>query len=178
MCDVFERSIDHWRSTGAPVRPPASEAQIEETFATLNFPLTDEVRRWYSLADGFDDVDQSSCFWWWPLERIREENQHPDRDADRLWFADFLIDSHRYCLGRSQSTFSEVWIDNDPFDQLSDPGVFARLRVETLRLFGTTYDISDDWKYQRYRKLAETIADYLEKYLHNPEDVEILDLSS
>lgn len=178
--DVFHRSVDHWRRTGAPVRPPASQSEIEDTFANLNFPLTDDVRRWYSLADGFEDVDETSCFWWWPLERIREENQHPHRDSNRLWFADFLISSHHYCLcdNEDEGASSSIWIDYDPYNHWGVPSFMDRVSEHLLKLFGNTQGVQRTEGHERYQHLAETITDFLEKYLHNPEDVDVLILGS
>lgn len=177
MSDVFERAIDQWRASGARVRTPASESEIEETFASLEFPLTDEVRDWDLLADGFEDIDEKSCLWWWPPERIRDANQHSRRDPGYLWFADHLICSSIYCPGPSAGKASSVWIDEaDPWMRSPPQGPLGPLTSIWQRpVFRIRYGAESDTipaETPRFEKKADCVALFVEKLLASPDDAD------
>ena len=53
--DVFERAVNRWRSCSVPLLPPADDTDIVETFTHLDYPLSADVRRLYSMTGGFRD---------------------------------------------------------------------------------------------------------------------------
>lgn len=172
--DVFERAVDHWKSRSVPLRPPASEAEIEDTFAALDFPLTDDVRHWYLLADGFVEYYMDECdFCWWSLERIREENQDPHREKGYVWFADLLISSHLYCFSSTDEKYTSVWEDHDHPWHGSTGGwldwIFTSWDRFLFKLrYGPLGPIDDG---PRFTKVADRVEQFVEKLLLSPDDV-------
>jgi hypothetical protein len=138
--DVFQRAFERWRTRGVRLLEPASEAQLTAAFAAVDYPLSEDVRKLYSLTAGFEDDYYDDAFLsLWSLSRIVEEKK--ERKPPFLWFADWMIDSHLYCLRYMNPEVSAVYIDH--CDGENPPS-----------------------------QIAESVADFLEKYLRNPDDVE------
>ena len=142
--DTFQLAFDYWRKRGVAVLPPADDDEIERTFAQLKQPLSQDVRRLYSTTNGFADGDCDGVWSLWSLNRILEENK--SRNSRSLWFADFLISSHKYCIQYSTPETSAVFIDHN---NSADP----------------PYEI------------AESVEQFIRKYMANPDGVEAFDLS-
>ena len=111
--DIFETAVAEWRKRSVKLLPPATSEEIAATFAKLNYPVTSDVRRLYSLTGGFVNYECDYQWSLWSLGRIVKENKR--RDTSPLWFADFLICSHVYCFQSMSPSTSAVYIDhNDP----------------------------------------------------------------
>ncbi len=137
----FQLATEHWRSCGVPLLPPASEDEIERTFAKLSHPLSNDIRRLYSATGGFADHEVDGLWSLWSLRQIVQENI--DRDSHILWFADFLICSHMYGFQFVTTESSAVVVD---------------------------HNISTHPPYV----VADSVEEFIEKYLDNPENVEAL----
>jgi hypothetical protein len=141
--DVFQRALEHWQAVSVSLLPPASDAEIATAFGAVEFPLSDDVRSLYRLTAGFDDGQFDGGLWsLWPLSRIVEENKK--HKPQFLWFADWLIDSHRYCFRYTNPEVSAVYIDH-----------CARERTPFL--------------------IAESLVDFLDKYLRNPDAPDVFE---
>ena len=137
--DPFQRALERWRQERIQVSPPADLSEIEGTFSKLNYPLSDDVRRLYQLANGFKNYDMDKLWTLWPLERIIEENQeYSEQPKDVLWFSDFLISSHLFGLKHKSTETSAVvvssYVPNEP----------SPLVAESLEEFITKY-LDDPW---------------------------------
>ncbi len=142
--DVFQRAFEHWLANSVPLLPPASDAELATAFGAVEFPLSDDVRSLYRLTAGFDYGQFDEGLWsLWPLSRIVEENNK--KKPQFLWFADWLIDSHRYCFHYTNPEVSAVYIDHCSPKSPPFP-------------------------------IAESLVDFLETYLRNPDVLEQLKL--
>ena len=101
---TIARMVEHWRSSGVKLRPPATEAGIvafEQRFG-VRLPL--DMRHYFLLTDGMDyGAWDNNNFSFWELERLRplaEQLPEPIHASYRNFpdakcffcFADWLID--------------------------------------------------------------------------------------
>lgn len=171
--DIFELFVEHWRDSGVLVRAPAAENEIRQTFEELQFPCSEDIRRLYSLADGFEDVDWETAFWWWPLERVREQNRDSDRDPEFVWFSDFLIDTHRYCVHRVNPEISAVYIDYVAIARYESP--MTRIKRGLAPFLGIQQVPQTPYEQSSLRRqVTESISEFLELFLRDREQFEIL----
>jgi hypothetical protein len=141
--NVFQLALARWRNRHVPLLPPASDAEIAAAFAVLEYPLSDDVRALYRLTAGFENDESDDCWSLWPLSHVVEQNKQ--RKTPFPWFADWMIDSHRYCLHYRNPGLSAVYIDHNnerypPYLIAESVGEFFdellrnRLEVEALDL--------------------------------------------
>ena len=100
-----------WRDEGLKLAATYLEEEIKEAFTNLGVLLADDAVQVYSTIGGFaeDDMD-SECLTFWTVEKILREN---DFNADKIYFADFLIESHRYYFKYKNAEKSEIHVSYD-----------------------------------------------------------------
>lgn len=111
IVNPYEAAIEHWRGQSIQLLPPASNDQIESTFANLGMVVSEDVRKLYASIGGFDNYESDNLWSLWSLERITSENVH--RDDETLWFADWLISSHMYGIKYTDSKSSAIFLDHN-----------------------------------------------------------------
>lgn len=91
-----------WRSEGVKINEPATDELIEHTEGVLKFSFPADFKEFYSVINGFKDLDWQEHMWhFWPLERIMEEYSDL-KDKDFIPFCDFLLASHYIGFKRNQ----------------------------------------------------------------------------
>jgi len=142
--EVLGRAVAHWRSRGVALLPPASPFEIVQTFQSLEFPLSADVRALYTVVGGFAyrecDEPWLGCdgLWsLWSLKHIRDENE---RRQPLLTFADYMISLYSYAFHYEDADVSSVYIQD------------------------------------HNRRVAGSVAEFFERYLSDPESVEVSDL--
>ena len=116
--DPISALIDHWRSTGARLNPPATEVQISEFERKHGIALPESVRALYLAANGMaEDSADSRWFAFWSLAAIERESgvqrfSGAEHEIVRVVFADGMIHSQYYALhvsGPLAGVVSVVW---------------------------------------------------------------------
>lgn len=111
MLTNLEKVVERWRCDQLALLPPLTGDEILGAFRHLEQPLSQDVFRLYRTVGGMEDYtsDGATCWVLWSLERIVKQNC--GHRQPYLWFADFLIDSHFYCLKYETSETSSVHLD-------------------------------------------------------------------
>ena len=87
---------------------PRLEEDVAEAFAHLGVLLARDAVEVYSTIGGFADDDMDSeCLTFWTVERMLREN---DFNAENVYFADFLIDSHLYYFRYKNAQVSAIYV--------------------------------------------------------------------
>lgn len=154
MRTSLEKVIDCWRRDQVTLLPPATHNEIRDALLQIEQPLfSQDVLRLYVMTSGMEDYtsDGNTYFSLWSLKRIVEENRlakatKTQRQGGYFWFADFLINSHFYCLKYETPETSSVYLD------LLD---FAKDAPTIL--------------------LAPSLEAFFEKYLSRPSDLWLID---
>jgi hypothetical protein len=75
MENCIKKVISKWKSEGVKLNLPATNADIENTEAVLNFKFPVDFKEFYLQANGFDEWDMlhNSYISLWPLDRIIDE---------------------------------------------------------------------------------------------------------
>ena len=96
-----------WRDEGLALASPPIEEEVIEAFANLGVLLARDALEVYSTIGGFaeDDMD-SEHLTFWTVGRILREN---DFNAENVYFADFLIDSHAYYFKYKNAESSAIY---------------------------------------------------------------------
>jgi hypothetical protein len=95
----IERLVQHWRSAGVPLEPPASDSDLGALAQALAAPLPADVVAFYKLANGMPDLEydvHEVSFWSIPkilAEQERRSGNDPNGPFSDLAIADFLINS-------------------------------------------------------------------------------------
>jgi len=104
-----------WRDEELKLALPVLEEEIIEAFTKLGISLARDAVEVYSTLGGFaeDDLD-SECLTFWTVEKILREN---DFNAEKVYFADFLIDSHWYYFKYKDAETSAIYAGFDETDR-------------------------------------------------------------
>jgi hypothetical protein len=92
--DAVERILEHWKMQGVPLNPGASPRQLAALEAFLGCRLSDDVRRFYSVANGMQDfAHDSKIVSFWSVERILREKDvaQAGDEFQAAAFADVII---------------------------------------------------------------------------------------
>jgi hypothetical protein len=106
----LESTILAWQQSGLTLLPPNSEAAVYAALNATGRKYSRDVVALYCTTGGMaDDQSDNRCWSLWSLDRIVAENLRYQRPY--LLFADFLIESHSYCLKYENSERSAVCVD-------------------------------------------------------------------
>lgn len=101
--------IEKWRRENVKPSPPKSEKKIVECFLAIERSLSKDVLEFYSICDGtIDEKMDNSLLSVWSLETVVKENSTVSK---LTYFADFLIESHRYAFKYENENTSSVYSD-------------------------------------------------------------------
>ena len=115
LSDNLIKVNQKWRAEGLKLASPLLEAEIIEAFANLGIRLSRDVVQVYSTIGGFVDENMDSeCLSFWTAEKILHEN---DFNAEDVYFADFLIDSHQYCFRYKNADSSAIYVHYSETDR-------------------------------------------------------------
>jgi hypothetical protein len=102
--NAIERLVEHWRSAGVPLEPPASDSDLRSLSEALAAPLPSDLAAFYQLANGMPDLEYDAhevSFWSIAkilAERERRNGTDPNGSFSDLAIADFLINSWFFSL--------------------------------------------------------------------------------
>lgn len=104
----LKRVGEVWKKENLYLSKPLSESEIKETFDNLNISLSQDVIEVYSSLGGMLDYGcDSTCFSFWTIEELINENKV---NSELVFFADFLIQSHQYCFKFEDEFVSSIHI--------------------------------------------------------------------
>lgn len=78
----IEQLVARWREERVPLNPGATALQLESLERVLGVPLTHDLRKFYSAANGMEDFKHDSWMLsMWSIERtVRERNIQESED--------------------------------------------------------------------------------------------------
>ena len=121
--------IKRWHGHAVIVLPPATRADVLDTFESIGSVATADVLELYALVGGMHDLDRD--YWrLWSLDEIRTENSEPSSFG--VQFSDYMIDCWRYRLRPNSNDTSSVLVDY--FDG-AEPSVIAESVAEFFDLY-------------------------------------------
>lgn len=107
--EKLEKAIKRWHEENIKLSPPNSEQQIIDCFLEIKSLISKDVLELYSNFGGmFDEGMDESLLSIWTLEQIKKENSTV---SELTFFADFLIDTHRYAFKYENENTSSVYCD-------------------------------------------------------------------
>jgi hypothetical protein len=115
--NAIERTVLRWRAAGIGPNPGASAETIKRLEERIGTPLPDDVRQFFSLADGIEDGFTDGYFLsFWSIEKILREDEDMtrtvyQRDPRDVPIADFLIRSWFVFLRRLEVDNLAVWVE-------------------------------------------------------------------
>ncbi len=94
---------------------PLLRTEVIDKFANSGLILSADVAEVYSTIGGMDENDSDSeLLTFWTVEKILFENSFKD---EKVYFADFLIDSHHYYFKYKDSETSAIYVGYDETDR-------------------------------------------------------------
>jgi hypothetical protein len=128
---TIEKVVDAWRTERIKLLPPADEATILAAMKLIERPVSRDVVDLYTQVGGFEDSAADSHTWsLWSLARICRE--HSKYRRPYILFADYMINSHLYCLRYENTEVSSVYVDH--FDG-SEPVLVASTVEDFFHLY-------------------------------------------
>jgi hypothetical protein len=107
MAAWVQELISKWEAEGVKINDGASLEEIKSTETILEFEFPDDFKEFYLQINGFKGLDwQEHMFYFWPLERIIEEN---DKLSDFVSFCDFLLASHYIGFKRNRTEIFKMY---------------------------------------------------------------------
>jgi hypothetical protein len=104
-----------WHGECLELAGPISEEDVIEKFTNPGILLARDAVEVYSTIGGFDENDSDSeLLTFWTVEKILREI---DFNAEVVYFADFLIDSHHYCFKYKNDESSAIYVHYSETDR-------------------------------------------------------------
>jgi len=129
-----------WQDQGISLLPAADEATVVTELRKTGRMISRDVIDLYCSTGGMADGDSYQLWSLWPLKQILAENSTYKRPY--IQFADFLINSHCYCLKYESETASAVLVD---FFDGEEPKRVADSLVEFFELYLTDANRLEIW---------------------------------
>jgi hypothetical protein len=108
------RAINGWQKENLRLLPANSEKEIIDCFLVIESLISNDILELYSNFGGMTDSDMDeSLLSIWTLEQIEKENSVA---SGLTYFADFLIESHRYAFKYEDENISSVYSDCESAD--------------------------------------------------------------
>lgn len=109
--EKLPKLIEAWQTDGVRLAPPNSERQIADVFDSIGHRLSADVSEFYQICGGMINYDMDeSLLSMWSLVEIEKENSNV---SELTFFADYLIDSHRYAFKYENENVSSVYSDGE-----------------------------------------------------------------
>ena len=123
VTENLRKVSENCKKEGLNLAKPLSEKELVEKFANLGILLSQDVIEVYSNFGGFDeDKMDSECLTFWTPEKILQENES---NAEYVFFADFLIDSHHYAFKFQNVEISSIYVCYSETDRIKISNSFA-----------------------------------------------------
>lgn len=107
---VMQKMLGKWRRDRVCLLPPNDESHVVTMLSRIGKNFSRDVVNLYCAVGGMKEGEMDSLTWsLWSLNRLVSENLHCPRPY--IMFADFLIESHFYCLKYKNEEESSVHID-------------------------------------------------------------------
>lgn len=107
--EKLAKAIKRWQKENLGISPPNSEQQVIDCFLTIERLISKDILELYTYFGGMTDGDMSTrLLSVWTLETIIKENL---ASSELTYFADFLIESHRYAFKYENVHTSSVYSD-------------------------------------------------------------------
>lgn len=109
MKEKLTKVINVWREQNITLGLPNSHQEIIECFGLIKKAPSKDVLEFYATCGGMIDYAMDdSLLSVWTLEEIAKKNT---TDSEIVYFADFLIDSHRYAFKNESNSISSIYSD-------------------------------------------------------------------
>jgi len=118
--EKLAEAIKRWQKENLRLSPPNSEQQIIDCFLAIKSLISKDILEFCSNFGGMVDGDMSeSLLSVWTLEMIVKENS---ASSELTYFADFLIESHRYAFKYEDVKTSSVYsnYESEDFVKIAD----------------------------------------------------------
>lgn len=107
--EKLTKAIKCWQEENLRLAPLNSEQQVIDCFLAIESLISKDILEFYTNFGGMIDGDMDeSLLSVWTLEKITEENS---LSSELTYFADFLIESHRYAFKYENVNTSSVYND-------------------------------------------------------------------
>jgi len=137
--EAIDDVVTRWKANHLSLNPPASAKDLARLEAELGCPLPEDVRTYFSLADGMADgeYEEETFVALWPIRKIVTENEGPDgawrksgKDAlgefRDLGFADFSIHASFICFRMRPSSGLAIHVEQADLELPSLESFFRR----------------------------------------------------
>ncbi len=118
--DKLAKAVKRWQEEKLKLSPPNSEQQVIDSFRSIERLVSKDIIELYSNFGGFINGDMNeSLLSLWTLEEIKKNNSTV---SELTYFADFLIESHRYAFKYENIDTSSVYSDceSEEFVKIAD----------------------------------------------------------
>lgn len=130
---AIETAIQRWKSEELRLLPPIRESVIKASFGDLGRACSSDVLALYRLTGGMEEADSDSrMLSLWSFQKAIAETARYTRPY--ILFADFLIDSHRYCFRYENQERSSVVVD---YVNGEEPELVAKSIEEFFRILNS-----------------------------------------
>jgi len=120
---------------GTTLNPGATAAELEGLGGLLGLEVPNDVRKFYSLANGMpDSIYDQHYVAFWSIEKMHTERER--WGDDEVGFADVLIDSWRFIFRTSSNglvVMSENVVPGAALEEIGTFTRFAELYIRTPR---------------------------------------------
>ena len=112
-----------WKRDGLSLAEPFSAEEIVAGFNKLGVIFSKDVVEVFSSIGGFAEEDlDSECMTFWTIEKIFKENIE---NSAYIFFADYLIESHRYAFKYANADISSIYVCYSETDRTKVADSFA-----------------------------------------------------
>lgn len=112
--EKLAKVIKCWQDENLELSSPNSRQEIINCFSTIKRRLSKDIVEFYGDCGGMTagEMDESLLSVW-TLEKVKEENLAA---SELTYFADFLIESHRYAFMYEDENTSSIYSDCESAD--------------------------------------------------------------
>lgn len=107
--EKLAKAIKLWEEENLRLASPNSEQQVIDCFLAIERLISKDILEFYTNFGGMIDGDMGeSLFSVWTLEEVKKNNSSV---SELTYFADFLIESHRYAFKYENENTSSIYCD-------------------------------------------------------------------
>jgi hypothetical protein len=142
---ALQQILKNWERDGVSLLPPMSEARVIEALAATGQPVSKDLIALYCLTGGMESGCLDNTLWsLWPIEEVVAETSRFQRPY--IYFADWLINSHYYCLKYEDEQTSSVLVDDG-----NEPRQVAGSLAEFFETYLKDTELLEIWDLDRKR---------------------------
>ena len=131
---AIQQILKNWERDRVSLLPPLSEARVIDALAATGRPVSRDLIALYCLTGGMEGGYSDNTLWsLWPIEVVGETLRY---QRPYIYFADWLINSHCYCLKYEDEQTSSVHVDdgNEPRAGKRGPAEFFETYLRDTEL--------------------------------------------